>query len=87
MPRRFGSSVPAPERLVAALDVQSGEIVVPHGTHAANALGLTTQVLVHGVYLESGRTRKLKLQRSGDRCVRSWRVEKWLSGKGRDACV
>lgn len=58
---RFGSRAPAPEKVVKALAEQSGEIVVPHGASAANALGLTQQVPIREVYLTSGRTRKLKL--------------------------
>lgn len=61
---RFGSRPPAPEKVVKALAEQSGEIVVPHGASAANALGLTRQVPIREVYLTSGRTRKLKLGRS-----------------------
>jgi len=61
---RFGSRAPAPEKVVQALAEQSGEIVVPHGASAANALGLTQQVPIREVYLTSGRTRKLKLGRS-----------------------
>lgn len=61
---RFGSRAPAPEKVVEALARQNGEIVVPHGASAANALGLTRQVPIHEVYLTSGRTRKLKLGRS-----------------------
>ena len=36
---RFGSRAPATEKVVQALAEQSGEIVVPHGASAANALG------------------------------------------------
>lgn len=61
---RFGSRSPAPEKVVKALAEQSGEIVVPHGASAANALGLTQQVPIREVYLTSGRTRNLKLGRS-----------------------
>lgn len=61
---RFGSRAPAPEKVVQALAEQGGEIVVPHGASAANALGLTQQVPIREVYLTSGRTRKLKLGRS-----------------------
>lgn len=61
---RFGSRAPAPEKVVKALAEQSGEVVVPHGASAANALGLTQQVPIREVYLTSGRTRKLKLGRS-----------------------
>jgi len=61
---RFGVRAPAPEKLVKALAEQSGEIVVPHGASAANALGLTQQVPIREVYLTSGRTRKLTLGHS-----------------------
>ena len=61
---RFGSRAPAPEKVVQSLAEQSGEIVVPHGASAANALGLTQQVPIREVYLTSGRTRKLHLGRS-----------------------
>ena len=61
---RFGSRAPTPEKIVRALAERSGEIVVPHGASAANALGLTQQVPIREVYLTSGRTRKLKLGRS-----------------------
>ncbi|MCL2298103.1 MAG: type IV toxin-antitoxin system AbiEi family antitoxin domain-containing protein [Proteobacteria bacterium] len=61
---RFGLRPPSPEKVVVALAGQSGEIVVPHGANAANALGLTQQVPIREVYLTSGRTRKLKLGRS-----------------------
>lgn len=61
---RFGARPPAPEKVVRALAEQNGEIVVPHGASAANALGLTQQVPIREVYLTSGRTRKLKLGRS-----------------------
>ena len=61
---RFGKRAPAAGRVVKAVAAQSGEIVVPHGASAANALGLTRQVPTREVYLTSGRTRKLKLGRS-----------------------
>lgn len=61
---RFGQHAPAVEKLVKALAEQSGEIVVPHGANAANALGLTQQVPIHEVYLTSGKTRKLQLGHS-----------------------
>jgi hypothetical protein len=61
---RFGTRAPAPEKVMEALAVQSGEIVAPHGATAANALGLTQQMPIREVYLTSGRTRKLKLGRS-----------------------
>ncbi len=58
---RFGSSAPAPHRLVEQLSRQSGEDIVPSGATTANALGLTTQVPVRIVYWTSGRSRKLNL--------------------------
>ena len=58
---RFGVRAPAPEKVVKSLARRSGEIVVPHGASAANALGLTRQVPIREVYLTSGRSRKLKL--------------------------
>ena len=61
---RFGSRAPALEKVVQALAQQNGEIVVPHGASAANALGLTQQVPIREVYLTSGLTHKLKLGRS-----------------------
>ncbi len=41
---RFGTRAPAPEKVVQALAAQTGEVVTPHGAHAANALGLTAAV-------------------------------------------
>jgi len=61
---RFGTRPPAPEKIVKALAERSGEIVVPHGANAANALGLTQQVPIREVYLTSGRSRTLSLGRS-----------------------
>ena len=61
---RFGTRAPAPEKVVASLASQSGEVVATHGASAANALGLTRQVPIREVYVTSGRTRKLKLGRS-----------------------
>ena len=58
---QFGSRAPASEKVVAALIKRNGEIVVPHGASAANALGLTQQVPTREVYLTSGHGRKLKL--------------------------
>jgi hypothetical protein len=62
-PTNSARAPPAPEKVVGALADLSGEIVVPHGASAANALGLTRQVPIREVCLTSGRTRKLKLGR------------------------
>jgi len=61
---RFGTRPPAPEKIIKALAERNGEIVVPHGANAANALGLTQQVPIREVYLTSGRSRTLTLGRS-----------------------
>lgn len=58
---RFGTRAPAPEKVVAALAAQSGQITVAHGASAANRLGLTLQVPIREVFLTSGRTRTLTL--------------------------
>lgn len=76
---RFGTRPPAPEKVVEALAAQSGEVLVPHGAAAANALGLTQQVPVREVYLTSGRTRKLKLGRSE---VLVKHVPRWMLALG-----
>lgn len=58
---RFGMRTPSVEQAVEALAAQRGEIIVPNGAAAANALGLTTQVPVRSVYLTSGRSRTMTL--------------------------
>lgn len=60
---RFGPRSPSVEQAIEALAVQRGETIVPSGAAAANALGLTTQVPVKLVYLTSGRSRILNLER------------------------
>src|ERR1700722_1531403 len=46
---RFGVRAPTVEQLLEAIAIQTGEVVVPTGAAAANALGLTTQVPVRSV--------------------------------------
>ena len=58
---RFGRRTPAPQKVLESLAAQTGEALAPHGAAEANALGLTTQVPTHEVYLTSGRSRKIKL--------------------------
>lgn len=58
---RFGVRTPSAEQAVKALASQRGETIVPSGAAAANALGLTTQVPAHLVYLTSGRSRTMQL--------------------------
>jgi len=61
---RFGTRSPAPEKIIKALAERSGEIFVPHGANAANALGLTQPVPIREAYLTSGRSREMTLGRS-----------------------
>ncbi len=58
---RFGTRSPSVEQAVEALASQRGEVIVPSGAAAANALGLTTQVPVRSIYLTSGRSRTISL--------------------------
>jgi hypothetical protein len=58
---RFEARAPTTEKVAAGLAELRGETVASHGAAAANALGLTSQVPVRGVYLTSGPTRKLRL--------------------------
>ena len=76
---RFGTRAPAPEKVVEALASQKGDIVAPHGAHAANALGLTQQVPVREVYLTSGRTCKLTLGRAE---IMVKHVPRWMLALG-----
>ncbi|WP_341485629.1 DUF6088 family protein [Thioclava sp. GXIMD4215] len=78
---RFGTRGPSVEQAVEALAQQRGEVIVPSGIAAANALGLTTQVPVRTVYLTSGRSRTLRI---GQQAVELRHAPKWqlsLSGK------
>ena len=74
---RFGQRSPSIEQAVEALAQQRGEIIVPNGAAAANALGLTTQVPVRSVYLTSGRSRTLTM---GKRSVELRHAPKWQLG-------
>jgi hypothetical protein len=58
---RFGLSAPGLEATLKALELETGEALVPAGAAAANRLGLTTQVPVRAVYLTSGPSRQLAL--------------------------
>jgi hypothetical protein len=53
--------VQSPDELVQAWAKKNGLRVVPSGAHAANLLGLSTQVPAKIVYYTNGRTRTLKL--------------------------
>lgn len=71
---RFGTRPPAPEKVVAAMAHQKGEVVVSHGAADANALGLTTQVPVKEVFLSSGPSRTLHL---GSRMIDVRHAPRW----------
>ena len=58
---RFGTRAPMSMKVVEELAAKRGEMIVPHGAAAANALGLTTQVPTREVYLTSGPNRRLQL--------------------------
>jgi hypothetical protein len=78
---RFGPRSPSIEQAVEALAQQRGEVIVPNGAAAANALGLTRQVPVRFVYLTSGRSRTLTM---GKQSVELRHAPKWqlsLAGK------
>ena len=53
--------VQSPDELVRAWARKNGLRVVPSGAHAANLLGLSTQVPAKIVYYTNGRTRTLRL--------------------------
>ncbi len=76
---RFGVRSPAPEKVVQSMAAQRGDMVVPHGAAAANALGLTQQVPIKEMFLTSGRSHKLKLGRSE---VLVKHVPRWMLSLG-----
>ncbi|MEK7269906.1 MAG: DUF6088 family protein [Planctomycetota bacterium] len=61
--------VQSPEALVRAWARQNGLRVVPSGAHAANLLGLSTQVPAKLVYYTNGRTQTLALGPFGVRLL------------------
>lgn len=80
---RFGTRPPAVQTVLSRLAEATGEIIVPHGAAAANALGLTTQVPMREVYLTSGPTRRLKF---GAQIVELRQAPRWqLSFAGQSA--
>jgi len=55
----YGKRAPSPEKVLHALEAQTGVAFVPHGATEANRLGLTTQMPIRKVYLSSGPRRVL----------------------------
>ncbi len=76
---RFGVRPPAAAKVVESMVEKTGEIVVPHGAAAANALGLTTQVPAKEVFVTSGRSRTLRF---GSRVVEIKHVPGWQLALG-----
>lgn len=58
---RFGTIPPSDESIASALKGRDDFRLQASGAHAANVLGLSTQVPVRAVFLTDGRSRKVKL--------------------------
>ena len=58
---RFGLVLPSIEKIVQAIAMRDSAEVLPSGTTALNALGLSTQVPMNYSYLTSGSERTIKL--------------------------
>jgi len=58
---RFGKRAPSVAQTVSAFGRARGETIVRHGSAAANAMGLTTQVPIRTIYLTSGPSSSLKI--------------------------
>ena len=58
---RFGLVLPSIEKIVQAIAMRDNAEVLPSGTTALNALGLSTQVPMNYSYLTSGSERTIKL--------------------------
>ncbi|HTF86917.1 MAG TPA: DUF6088 family protein [Planctomycetota bacterium] len=59
--RQIGPLSTTPEAVVHALQSRDGIRLLPSGAHAANLLGLSTQVPVQMVFLTDGPTRRIRL--------------------------
>jgi hypothetical protein len=60
---RFGKRPPSVEATAQALAGTRGETIAPSGAASANALRLTTQVPVQAIYLTSGKSRRIALEK------------------------
>lgn len=58
---RFGTIPPSDDSIASALKGRDDFRIQASGAHAANVLGLSTQVPVRTVFLTDGRSRKVKL--------------------------
>ena len=59
--RKLGSLSTTPGAVIKALQSRDGIRLLPSGAHAANLLGLSTQVPVQMVFLTDGPTRRIRL--------------------------
>src|SRR5665213_583353 len=57
----FGALSPDPDAIAKSIAAQAGYWLQPTPAHAANALGLSTQVPAQNVYLTDGSSRKIKV--------------------------
>lgn len=71
---RFGARAPSAIQAMEALAAQRGEVIVPNGAAAANALGLTMQVPTRSIYLTSGRSRALTF---GEQVIELRHAPRW----------
>lgn len=60
---RLGALTPAPDAVAKAIAKKTDSVVQVTGAQAANALGLSTQVPAHTVYLTSGPSRRVTIGR------------------------
>lgn len=72
---RFGPVPPPVDKVVQSLADITRHAIVRHGTAAANALGLTTQVPLRQVYLTDGRARTLSL---GKQIIEIRHAPQWM---------
>jgi len=72
---RFGTRPPAPEVVIAQLNLEGAQQLVSSGAAAANALGLTTQMPVQQTFL--ARIRSQKRYAFGKQQVTIWPAARW----------
>ncbi len=58
---RIGVLSPSPEAIAEALAAKTGSQIIMSGAHAANLLGLSTQVPAHNIFLTNGRSRTIQV--------------------------
>lgn len=58
---RLGPLSPSPDQIAKAVAAKTGSRLMPSGAHAANALGLSTQVPARLTYLTDGPSRQIQV--------------------------